>query len=302
MKILGMRMDGKTPKNNFTTFLERNEIWFKTVLSLAVTIAALFISLASFRTAQYQAQLSAQSLSNQDKEKQPFFSVENIYSKDDDEYIYLIKSTGGEIRSVDVELFPYLYVVQYSEDNKKLNQAYIYVPLFEIGDMISEDCILSFRDYRFHRNPFNRELINDHLANEVFQSESSFWNQDTKPTSMSSYLIYDIQIVYTNYLNEQEAEHLILNRKAGTTSNADGNVVLFVDDNPDIIAGLNEARTKGQVYNIYDYIDIITKNDEELLLNGCFNIIYKLQKDFGQQYENELRSSDWYWSDYPKKN
>lgn len=294
-----MRMDDKTPKNNFTTFLERNEIWFKTILSLAVTIAALFISLASYRTAQYQAQLSAQNLSNQDKEKQPFFSVENIYSEDDNEYIYLIKSTGGEIRSVDVELFPYLYVVQYSEDNKKLNQAFIYVPLFDIDDMNSDDSILSFRDYRFQTNPFNRELINGHLANEVFESESSFWNHETKPTSMSSYLIYDIQIVYTNYLNEQRAEHLILNRKSGTTSYADGNVILYIEENPDVITGLNNARIKGQIYNIYDYIDIITNNKEELLLNGCFNIIYKLQKDFGQQYENELRSTDWYWSDYP---
>ena len=292
-------MDERTPKNKITSFLERNEIWFKTVLSLAVTIAALFISLASYRTAQYQAQLSAQNLSNQDKEKQPFFSIENIYSEEDNEYIYLIKNTGGEIRSVDVEIFPYLYVVQYSEDNKKLNQAYIYLPLFEIDDMTGEDFILSFRDYRFRTNPFNRELINGHLANEVFQSESSFWNQDTKTTSMSSFIIYDVQIIYTNYLNERNAEHLVLNRKSGTTSYSDGNVILYIDENTDVTVGLNEARTKGQIYNIDDYIDIITKNEEELLLNGCLNIIYKLQEDFGQQYQHESRSSDWYWSEYP---
>ena len=40
-------------KNRYTLFLERNEIWFKTVLSLAVTVAALLVSFASYKTAKY---------------------------------------------------------------------------------------------------------------------------------------------------------------------------------------------------------------------------------------------------------
>lgn len=73
--------------NRFTLFLERNEIWFKAVLSLAATIAALGVSIASYSIAKYQAQLSASIAESQAQEKQPYFSVENYYDKDQEQYI-----------------------------------------------------------------------------------------------------------------------------------------------------------------------------------------------------------------------
>ena len=149
-------------KNRFTLFLERNEIWFKTVLSLAVTVAALLVSFASYKTAEYQAQLSAAAVVSQVKEKQPFFSIEHIYDENRQQYIYGIINTGGQVRYSSISIFPYLHI--YQQDNQKkilsptdviedvgspyINQAFIYLPGFYNYESVSvfDDGPIAFSD------------------------------------------------------------------------------------------------------------------------------------------------------------
>ncbi len=64
------------------SWLRENEIWFKTVLTLAVSIAALLVSISSCRIAQYQSKMTAISIENQNREKLPFFSIKQDYSYD----------------------------------------------------------------------------------------------------------------------------------------------------------------------------------------------------------------------------
>lgn len=288
-------------KHKFTLFLERNEIWFKTVLSLSVTIAALGVSFASYRIAKYQAQLSAAIAESQVQEKQPYFSVQNYYDKDKEQYIYILTNTGGQLRYNSVSVFPFLHITQQSahwtitspfdrlneESSKYLNHAFIYLPDFYQNEpeFVSDDGLFAFSDiwleipakYAVKKNGsyvFD-EKIENQLADDYFRYLVSENNVDEISTSMNSEIVYYVEIWYSNYENKTYKETFWLGRSADSTYDIEGNVVLFQYDN--IEAYYREAESNGYVFEI-DSLN----NSKEDVVKECKENIELLFNEFSQ--------------------
>lgn len=236
------------PENKITNFLKTNEIWFKTVLSLAGTIAALAVSIASCSTAQYQAQLSAIAAERENLEKQPFFSVENTFDKDRNQYIYTIVNTGGEIRDVYIYIDTFLSISQENRgvdipiptpngkinERRTINQAFIYLPSFYTYETCTDTShLFSFSDvwleipHKYHQdNGEINEVTELTLANTYFLYESSSNNVEEIGTIIHSELIYLVDITYTNYENNTEKQTFWLTRSSDCAGHAEGNVIL----------------------------------------------------------------------------
>lgn len=279
-------------KHRFTLFLERNEIWFKTVLSLAVTIAALGVSIASYSTAKYQAQLSASIAESQKQEKQPCFSVQNYYDKNQEQYIYRIINTGGQLRDNRVSVFPFLYINQDITDrtitspidksdvgyHKYLNHAFIYLPSFYQNEpeFIFDDGIFAFSDiwldipttfvsgnkgsYVFD------DKIEDELADDYFRYLVSENNVDELSTRMNSEIVYYVNILYRNYENELHSETFWLGRSADSIYDVSGNIILSQHD--DIETYYREAENNGYVFTV----DSLNKSKEDIVKECTANI------------------------------
>lgn len=295
-----MRMDEHN-SNRFTLFLERNEIWFKTVLSLAVTIAALGVSIASYSIAKYQAQLSASIAESQAQEKQPYFSVQNYYDEDQEQYIYRIINTGGQLRDNRVSVFPFLHIYQESthwtitspldrldkEGPKYLNHAFIYLPHFYQNEpeFVFDDGLFAFSDiwleisttFAIEKNGsyvFD-ERIEKELADEYFRYLVSENNVDEISTIMNSEIVYYVDIMYSNYENEIHYETFWLERSADSIYDIHGDTVLFQYDG--IEAYYREAEQNGYLF----IIDSLNKPKEDVV-KECKANIELLFNEFNQ--------------------
>lgn len=286
-------------KNRYTVFLERNEIWFKTVLSLAVTVAALLVSFASYKTAEYQAQLSAAATISQEKEKQPFFSIDHIYDENRQQYIYGIINTGGQVRYSSISVFPYLHI--YQKDNQKkifspmdvienvaspyINQAFIYLPGFYSYESVSsfDNGLIAFSDVwveiarLYGHSPKDlEEVLESELADEYFSELASSNNIDEKiSTTMSSEIVYLIEIVYYNYENAVSKETIWLGRSADLSQKTTGNTILSFNDGLGMY--YQEANIKGYTFAV----DSMNQSIENVL-EECDAYIDTLFEAFGQ--------------------
>ena len=178
-------------KMTATQFLEKHKIWFSTVLSFALTFAAVMISIASYNVAKYQAQLNERSINNLDLEKQPYFSIENKYVEDEGEYTYIVKNTGGDVRYTNIYLIPYLYIERIKEGQyEPLDYAFIELHGFyrNIEGQFGNDNLLSFKDYVF----YDEELGKNILADDLFRHCSSWDNIGGMNTHMNSEIIYKL--------------------------------------------------------------------------------------------------------------
>lgn len=285
-------------KNKYTIFLERNEIWFKTVLSLTVTVAALLVSFASYKTAEYQTQLSAAATVSQAKEKQPFFSIEHMYDDKRQQYIYGIINTGGQVRYSNISVFPYLHI--YQQDNQKsilspmdvienvesryINQAFIYLPGFCNYDPVSffDNGLIAFSDVWVeitrlcgHSPNDLEEVLERELADEYFSEVVSSNNNENTPTTMSSEIVYLIEIVYYNYENKVSKESIWLGRSADLFQKTTGNTQLLFNDGLDMY--YQEASIKGCTFAVDSMNESI-----ESVLEKCNVYIDTLFEAFDQ--------------------
>ena len=97
-------MEEKTKKNNSTKteWLEKNEVWFRTVFKLFATMMTIIISFfvtvigyQEYQLKKNQALLSRIEIDKSEREKQPFFSISQKYSDEKKQYIYSILNSGG---------------------------------------------------------------------------------------------------------------------------------------------------------------------------------------------------------------
>lgn len=294
------------PKNKATAFLERNEIWFKTVLSLAVTIAALFVSMASCSNSRYQAQLTAANASRENREKAPFFSIEQYYDKERGQFLYGIVNTGGKIRQCDIELHPYLVIEQRKIKNQNVSEspldqpsgerdiqsAFIYLPEFYTPEdpATFENGILAFSDVWVDVNslPDFAEVQDDssqdeqklELANDYFEFLVSWNNTDDLPTRMGSAIEYYIVIHYYNYENHYQTDTLWLSRRSDLTSRSVG-----VRGNSNL--SLRRLNADNEQYkeaskNNHTYIVDSLNLSQKDIASECIKIIEELFVEFGQ--------------------
>ena len=112
-------------------------------------------------------------IENINEEKQPFFSIEQEYNQERDQYIYTIYNTGGEVRYSDLQIMPILYVKQYGTDREIKNQAFKDMAGFYEYE-ITDDGLISFSDmwldiamleeYSLGNNDSDKILGNDYLT------------------------------------------------------------------------------------------------------------------------------------------
>lgn len=210
------------PKCKFAKFLERNEIFFKTIVSVLLSVAALFVSVASCSNSRSQAQLAAVNAAKDSREKNPFFSIEQYYDKEREQYIYGIVNTGGQIRQCRVLVHPYLVITQYEYQeqhvsssplddpniNQNLNTAYVYLPEFYTAEDPDtfENGVLAFTDIWMdntvsHNFPqingkCQEEFQEPELADQYFCHLASSNSIDELSTRMRSSIEYYIEIYY----------------------------------------------------------------------------------------------------------
>ena len=282
--ILLIDSKNNIPKKKLTAteFLEKYKIWFNTVLSFALTFAAVMISIASYNVAKYQAQLNERSINNLDLEKQPYFSIENKYIEDEGEYTYIVKNTGGDVRYINMHLTPYLYIERVrSEQYEPLNYAFIELPgLYRNSEMKSDDILFAFKDYTFFDKMFERDILADYL----FDFYTSWFNIGGMDTSMHSQIFYSLQISYVNYKNEYKVEIITFSRGADTSGKTKGNTILRVDMSERFLISNMSKKYNIDSYNLTD--DEIMKQCKELIENLC--------QEFGQVEDAEVYEKENY--------
>ena len=229
-----------------TLFLERNQIWFKTILSVMATVATICVSCASNQIAQYQATLTAQTVSANDSEKQPFFDVVHDYDKERGQYIYRIVNNGGEIRRLNVTITPWIEIereeriiddtsgVAVSRHEKRT--SVIDVPGFLSYEYTeSEKEVLAFCDLRLE--DVNTQYIKCYkdysfsgLADTYFRDIASWYNSVEDGKWFNACINYYVQIECVNYKNEEVLEEFCLIRVSDITGETEGNTRLRITD------------------------------------------------------------------------
>ena len=293
-------MSEEKTKHKSTLFLERNEIWFKTVLSLMATVAALLVSIASYNTAKYQARLSASVAERENQEKQPFFTIQNIYDEEREQYIYSIVNTGGQIRDIDIDILPFLFIAQEDKANdlyipmvddnvevrKYNNVAFIYLPNFFVYEPAnSSDILVSFSDCWVDA-PSSYSLTEDgrilnvykterQLASSYFSRICSTHNIDELDTIMGSRMVYYVEILYNNYENDLEKHTFWLDRCADKTERTDGNVILYKSYS--VQNDYETALKKGNVQKVDSLNDPV-----EDVVSQCTELAFSYLEAFGQ--------------------
>lgn len=267
------------PKNKLTAteFLEKHKIWFNTVLSFALTLAAVMVSVASYNITKYQVRLYEQSINNLDSEKQSYFAIENHYIEEEGEYTYIVKNTGGDVRYTYIYLCPYLYIerTRNGQYDEPLHYAFIELPgLYRNSELQSGDILFAFKDYIFFDDKFEESV----LADDLFEFYTSWDNHEGMDTSMHSEIIYNLQISYVNYKNEYKVEMVTFSRSSDLSEKTEGNTILNIDMSERFF--INSTTQK---YNI----DSFNLTDKEIM-KQCEELIKNLRQEFGQTEAAEI--------------
>lgn len=248
-------------KGKITKFLERNEIWFKTILSFSVTIAAFIVSVASFINSHTQTQLSAIDKERENREKTAFFTIDNTYDEESKQFLYILKNTGGVTRSCSVSLYPFLHIYQHdrtewSNDITPVNpgksqlfhpknHAFIFLPdfytlvnpghyekaVYAFGDKLIDKTIpRTFPEAGLIGIEYDPEA---ELSDDYFRYLVDTNDTDSINTGIHSELVYYVQISYSNYENKQLYERFWLTRSTDLFSKSvgmNGNYILSIDN------------------------------------------------------------------------
>lgn len=246
-------MDKET-KNRVTIFLERNEIWFKTVLWLAVTVAALFISYASYSIARDQRNADVTAQEIEEKARMPFFSVENTYDNEREQFVFKIVNTGGKVRESDVFLFPYLWCV-YSKDEHLT--SIMYVSLDNFYDFVSvpagEDILFLFRDRVVETQVISDEFSSEttrELANDYFKRRGAELVSADADESIYLDIIYRAEIFYYDDKNEFLMDTIWLKPSYNVIDPQVKGTILETANLLDFDMSIAEAKDKGYVFNV----------------------------------------------------
>lgn len=219
--LMDEKVNGKA-----TRFLERKEIWFKTVVSVLLTIITIVISLfAADRTI---------------REKTPFFMIENVYDSNTNRNIFSLKNTGGDIRNYYVTVSPYLYLYQADirsietlqsffrsavlKDCRLINDAFIFIPGFYFLQNPSNNSLFAFSDVFLDESiveKFSKIGGNNNIGSSEWKNKNAdeFFaycvgekNKIDDPFRWYSQIVYCLDITYTNYKNENKTERYWLTR------------------------------------------------------------------------------------------
>ena len=223
----------KDEKCNMTMWLEKNKIWFATILPLLVSIVVAIAGVASCYSDWKQAQLTALEIENQNREKQPFFAITQEYKQERGQYIYAIKNTGGEVRYSNLNIMPILFVTHYGKDGSVSNRAFISLQGLYQYEISDEDDLIAFSDkwidtalvgeFPIKINDSNIILLNDYLLHLCSKR-----NSYEKEEYVTGNLMYWINVSYYDYKNEEKYENIWCARSSDLSEITEGNNTLFI--------------------------------------------------------------------------
>ena len=249
-------------KNRMTKWLERNIVWFATLLPLCVSIVIAVAAIASCRVDMKQAQLAAIEIEKQNKEKQPFFSIKQEYDTDKEQYIYSVYNTGGEVRYSNLYVMPFLYLSD-SRKGDDMKCELISLPGFYQYEQPKGDEILAFSDRWVNTDLIkeNMEVIYDSkfiLADNYLIQMCSEINYDMD-SNIFGRLVYKIQISYYDYKNQPIYDEIWCGRSSDISGKTEGNNFLFIDNT------LKEKYRDGDIMKSEVEIDSLNISTEETM-------------------------------------
>lgn len=132
----------KAPENKFKALLEKNKIYFETIMMLIISIAGIIVSVVGIRVDVAANNISLEEKRIVDLEKQPSF----VYDVVADEYEakYIVKNVGGDIKFGQAICDEVLIVSVY-DDYDYIGKGYVY-----FNDYFEKD----FSEYDFETNSF----------------------------------------------------------------------------------------------------------------------------------------------------
>ena len=241
-------MEEKTKKNNSTKteWLEKNEVWFRTVFKLFATMMTIIISFfvtvidyQEYQLKKNQALLSRIEIDKSEREKQPFFSISQKYSDEKKQYIYSILNSGGTVRYSDLHLVPYAFIALYDNNDassERAQKAFVKLPgLFQYENVTMDQELFSFSD-RWIDTALIEEipiqidnsqtiLVNNYLNHLAY--ENGLLIEDKW---ISANLVYHLQVSYYDYKNDEKFEDVWYARSSDMSGNTNGNNKLFIQE------------------------------------------------------------------------
>lgn len=226
----------KMAKNKATLFLERNKIWFTTILASIVSVAVALAGIVSCYADIKQAKLTELEIQNKNRENQPFFSIEQEYDQERRQYIYTVCNTGGEVRYSNLDIMPVLFITQYAEDGTVKKRESIGLSGLYQYELIDENQggkLIAFSDKWVDSTLVQDKLFGLNgsasiLLNDFFMHLCSKNNSEDKAEYTTGELAYCINVSYYNFQNEEMYEKIWYGRSSDLSKRTEGNNVLFI--------------------------------------------------------------------------
>lgn len=275
-------------KNKKTKWLEENEVWFRTVLKFSTALLTITISLfvakvgyQEYKLKNNQAILSQMEIEKEEREKQPFFTINQKYDSGKNQYIYSILNTGGQVRYSNLHLEPFVFIAIHNNDNadsSDIQRAFIRIlGVFQYEDITTDDVLLCFRDKwvdttlleetPIYHNDSATILVNSYLNHLAWKNGTTLEEQ-----WISANIVYHLKASYYDYKNDEKFEEVWYARSNDMSDNTVGNNTLFIQNSME--QWYSEAVDAG---NIYD-IDSLNISLEETL-RECDEIMADFTKE-----------------------
>lgn len=218
--------DGQPEKviNDVRSWLEKNKIFFETIVAIIISVISIFVAIKTNRIEQDQKEIAQIAAS-------PFIDVASEYDEDGNVTRVEIVNTGGLLKDIRIEIFPYIYYSMLYGQGGTLALG-VYPIELEYDDSGVDYTELGMRDYKIGqykilathtkvgslyevRNTDLMGYISKMMANvkeeRVFYVERKEGEEnivDSNNQSTTSYIIaslsfeYMIKIDYSSYVDK----------------------------------------------------------------------------------------------------
>lgn len=183
---------------SFRMLLEKNKIYFETIVMIIVSVAGILVSIAGIQVSKMSNEISINSQKIENLEKQPYFVLSKEYTND--KQIFIMKNTGGIIHDGNVFMDKIL-IVSISNDNYEyIGKGYIYLSNYLTDGFSMYDA--DNKQFEFHQDlkpkPLSNliDMINNAIAKRGYYS------------SIESMELYDLS--YIDYKHDNINKQMIM--------------------------------------------------------------------------------------------
>ncbi len=132
---------------SFRMLLEKNKIYFETIVMIIVSVAGILVSIAGIQVSKMSNEISINSQNIENLEKQPYFVLSKEYT--DDKEIVIMKNTGGTIHDGNVFMDKILMVSISNDNYEYIGKGYIYLNNYPTNRFSTYDA--DNKQFEFHQ-------------------------------------------------------------------------------------------------------------------------------------------------------